>query len=527
MSRTSTGILITNGPPTAIVCYHKDRWKLTIVDCQNYLDAAPDKVASLVGVPHHDWPDPDSPNEEWESVLTERVTATKELFVRLVCWQNAQELGMFSLTVSSLAMAAFRHRFMRHRIELPETQDERDWERVGYFNGRVEALWCGTMRDGVYYPLRAANSNPILFEDQPQGPYHAVDARSFYAAIQTYEQLPYRCVESHMGIECKGPPIDESLCEVMASITLCSHDTRYPVRTSGGGMFATGEYNTTLCGPELARAAYAGHIRQWHSWRRYALGPVLRWYAEGLWGERVKAEGRDDRLTAALCKSLMARIHGKFLQRAHRWTLLPGRLAPGPWEHWTGIDAVSGRVRRFRSVGWDVQIRDDAGDAEHCFPALAAWVTSHGREYLRHWMTVAGKQQVLYVGCDGMIVTDVGLHNLTRAGIVWPDGVGSLRIVRSAPDIEIRGPNNYRHGDHECVSGRSFNGLRVIDREWHAQRWQGLEETFLATDKSIVNSYAVHGRVDGYSQPGRVGPGGWIEPPTLSLRSQELCQSSE
>lgn len=527
MSKISSGILITAGPPTAVVCWTANRNKLTIVDSRNYLDVSQAELARLTGYDYRPDPAAGSPDSDWEETLELRVRSTAEFFKRMVCWQNRQELGMFALTVTSLGMAAFRHRFMRDKIALPDDQDTRDWERSGYFSGRVEALWCGKIRDGRYTPTRHVRNSGTLFDDQPSGTFHAVDARSFYASIDTFEELPCECTESHLSNSGVAAAPEEPLHEVMATVTIESLTDVYPVRANRGSYLARGRYVTTLCGPELVRAVRAGHVTRWHAWQRYRLAPVLRWYAEGLWAERVKSEVAGDLIIASLCKSLMARIHGKFLQRAHRWTLLPGRLAPAAWSHWRAIDVVTGQLREYRSIGWDVQIKDDAGDHKYCFPAIAAWVTSHGREYLRHWMQVAGLRQVLYVGCDSLIVTDIGLDNLTKAGIIWPDGIGSLRIVRSSPDIEIRGPNNYHHGDRQVVAGRSYSDLRIIANKWTASRWQGTEETFLRSDKTRLTSYPVHGDVDGYSAPGTVSPGGWIEPLSLTIKDQELCQTSE
>jgi hypothetical protein len=521
--RPTKGLLISNGPPTAVICYHKDRWKLTCVDIQNYSDKSESEIAAMVDCPYRDWPATDEPLLHWGLVAEQRARATCEAFVRLVTWQNQQELGMFSLTITSLAMAAFRHRFMRDRIALPEDQDVRDWERAGYHNGRIEALWCGKVEDGEYIASDRARKGDTLFDAHPIGPYHVVDARSFYAAVETFEELPVECIESHIGDCVPQPSTDEDFTTIMASVTIESDTDTYPVRAGAGTIYATGTYQTTLAGPELARAVRAGHVAVFHSWQRYRLAQCLRWYAEGMWAERIRARDRGDMWLEGVCKALMARIHGKFLQRSHRWTLVPGRDAPGPWEHWSSIDVATGDYREWRSIGWDVQIRDDAGDSSHCFPALAAWVTSHGREWLRIWMAKAGHRQVLYVGCDGMIVTEVGKRNLEATGMIWPDGVGSLRVVRSAEDVEIRGPNNYTHAGREVVSGRPIRGLRIIDNKWRGERWQGLEETFYTADKTAVSSFTQSGLVSRYTAPGIVGPGGWIDPPRLTLETQ-TCQ---
>lgn len=525
MSKITKGLLVTGGPPTAIVVFHRDRWKLTCLDIRNYLDKSSSELASLSDCGYNTNESSSVSTDESGATISNRLSVSTDIVRRLIVWHYAQELGRFSLTVTGIAMASLRHRFMRDRIELPEEQDERDWEREAFFNGRVEALWAGRIKGNGFTPVKHIPRTGDLFEDRPVGPFHIVDARSFYAAVETFEELPIAVTESHVQ-DGHGPPdTGHDLREVMASVLIDSPADTYPVRRGAGCLYAAGTFWTRLCGPELVRAVRAGHVRQWGGWRRYRLSQCLRWFAEGFWKERTAADSRGDKVVSALCKSIMACLHGKFLQRSPKWSLLPGRIPSGPWEHWMEIEATTGRTRRFRSIGYDVQIQDDGGDDKYCFPALAAWVTSHGREYLRSWCRVAGERHVLYVATDSLIVDNVGLDNLTAHGLIWPDGVGSLRVVRSHADIEIRGPNNYTHDGRNVVGGRSLRDLRVAGQEWTAARWQGLEETFLSPCRDEVVSYALRGSVDNCTTPGKVGPGGWLQPPRLTTEVVR-CQES-
>src|SRR5262249_24814821 len=149
-------------------------------------------------------------------------------------------------------------------------------------------------------------------------------------------------------------------------------------------------------------------------WRRYALAPVFALFSDGFWNERRLAEASGSRIVAALCKGILARLHGKFLQRDYRWTVVPGALAPRPWWRWSVLKQETGERQDFRSIGWEVQVQRDAGDAKHCFPALAAWVTAWGREYVRSWWNIAGRRDVLYFGTDALIVTEKGKLNLEK-----------------------------------------------------------------------------------------------------------------
>jgi len=526
MMRVTKGLLVTGGPPTAVVCFHHSRWKLTAVSIENYCEQPQEKLAKLVSLDFQPWPNSEATFSDWSTAAEARCRVTVECVKRLIVWHAKQELGRFSLTISGVAMASLRHRFMRDRIELPEDQDERDWQREGYFNGRVEALWTGKIQSTSHTPPRHVPRTGDLFEERPKGPFHILDARSFYGGVCSSELLPSAATETHLENDFGPPPTDTTLIEVMARVLIETQTDVYPVRRDKGCIHARGVYWTTLCGPELVHAVRHGHVKAWKGWQRFRLEQTLKWFADSFWKQRREFETSNDLLMASLCKSVLARLHGKFIQRSPKWCMLPGRVAPAPWSTWTSVVGSRNQFRKFRSIGWDVQIQDDGGDDKYCFPALAAWVTSCGRSWLRHWMKLAGERHVFYVACDSMIVDDIGLNNLTRAGIIWPDGAGSLRLVSSSDTMEVRGPNNYTHGSRQVVSGRALRALKINGRTWTAERWQGLEELFLSEDRAGAESYGVKGCIDNFTAPGTVGPGGWIQPPYLTLEN-ERCQRAK
>jgi hypothetical protein len=110
-------------------------------------------------------------------------------------------------------------------------------------------------------------------------------------------------------------------------------------------------------------------------------------------------------------------------------------------------------LETYRALGWNTQVQRDAGDHKHCFPALAAFVTAHGREWLRTWRRLAGVSNTLYLCTDGLIVTDDGRINLERAGIIGDHGIGSCRIVESSDRVAIYASNHYEIGNKSCFSG--------------------------------------------------------------------------
>lgn len=511
LAKTTAGMLVDNSPPTALIAFHRDRWRIHCIDTLNYWDASPEQLAELCGLHVRVTPELDAPRANWIEYLHQRCIALAEAVKRFTTWHRKQELGKFGWTMAGTALAAFRHRFMMDNVELPEYQDDRDMERSAYFNGRLEALWAGSVKGNVFTPRPGVVKPTTLFDESPRGPFHLVDARSFYGCIASSELLPIRCRTSGEGMTADLDYASEHTVEYLAEVELKSNYDEFPVRIDSRTVYAVGKYWTTLCGPELLRAVRKRLITRVGRWRRYDLCNLFYEYAASIWQERVSAECRCDALIAKTCKTLLAVLHGKFLQKTKQWVDVPDKIAPQAWGRWSEYQASTDTLQNFRAIAWDVQREDKPGDAVHCFPALAAYVTAWGREYMRHWMGIAGARNVLYVNTDSLIVTDAGARNLTDAGIIYPEGIGSLRIVESSDDVEIRGPNNYRIGKKLCISGLQIGSVELDADRYCVDECEGLKAVLSRCGPDMTTSKR---RVVVFDYPpvsGTIGAGGWID----------------
>lgn len=453
LSRPQSGVLVDSDPPTCLMAWHRDGWKIICLDLRNYLDRPLSALASLAALPISAAPSTESSQEERETLAEQACRVTLECVTRLVRWHSRSGLGRFGWTISGMAMGAFRHKYIGHQIELPPNSDDREFERRAYYPGRCEPFFIGEINHGRYYPPEGFEAPTELFHPRPLGPFTLLDSSSFYGAIGAFQSVPIRCVAEGDGwpdAEGTHPPIGE---DYIAEVCLRSPCDEFPVRLTDRTVCARGNYTTVLAGPELARAARIGAIVHVGRWRLYECETALRAYGLGLWAERVAADAAGDGVISSVIKGMLARLHGKFLQRDNRWVVDPDEPAPGPWKRWHRLSAATGERADYRSIGWEVQRSQPAGDARHCFPAIAAFVTSWGREWLRGWIELAGRENVLYVSTDSLIVTQAGRTKLEKRHIIGDHGIGSLRVVVTADSLDIRGPNDYRLGAKVCLSG--------------------------------------------------------------------------
>jgi hypothetical protein len=211
-------------------------------------------------------------------------------------------------------------------------------------------------------------------------------------------------------------------------------------------------------------------------------------------------------------KGMLATLHGKFIQRKQRWIFVDYPLAVMPYCKWTEIDASTGIATRFRSIANVVQKQIEPEDTNICFPALAAWINAEAREWLLSWIRIAGKNNVLHISTDALLVTDMGLENLCKTGIVADNGIGTLRVVSSSPTLACWGVNNYILGDRACISGVPLLATWDESGNWKATKTESLAEMLSRPPDASVTERVISGRKQHLATQLRATDGGWIVP---------------
>jgi hypothetical protein len=519
------GLLVDSAPTTIVVFHHKSGWKVIALDANNYFPES--------NVPTVTCPDGESssaintsvPAPDLSDSSARRLCELRDRVVELALWHRKQELGRFAFSAAGIALAGFRHRFMHVQPDLPEDQDERDWQRTGFYQGRTEAFWFGTVEPGHYTPVGKFTPESTLFDSPPSPPFHLLDARAFYGAVYQFCSVPVACVESSADSRHASPELADGAIDIMGTVLIDSATEEFPVRHEGLTRFATGRFVTTLAGPELDRAHKAGVIVDWLRWERYQLELLLRPFSLALWQERENFEKGGSYGMGKVVKRMLASLYGKFLQRATRWENRPELFSDEAWGKWWDISATTGEVSAFRAVAHDVQEEVPAGDAPHCFPAIAAWVTSHGREWLRSWIKIAGYRNVLYVATDSLIVTDQGRANLENSGIIGDYGIGSLRVVQTSDRVRIDALNNYEVGPVRKHGGTHFGTEGIVGSDGTAQEQDSLKTILFVRRGREAQTRTGRRDPPAFFTRHKIGPGGWVATPSLTLDGGIECCS--
>jgi hypothetical protein len=357
------------------------------------------------------------------------VTVVREAILGLVRFLSARrpdgsQLGPWADTISSVAFRAFRHLFMDTEIWLHVDPIATALERAGYYGGRTEAFYVGRPA-----PL----------------PLHLLDVNSLYPWVMLDHRYPVRL----LGVRDDGDLFALEAALDGGALVIAEVVIEVPVpcvpyadRERMKLLFPVGRFKTTLCSPELAIVRREGRIVSVARWSLYDGAPLFANYVSTIYADRLRAKHEGREAVSQLDKNLLVNLYGKFGQRSEEWVEL------GPWDGPDGsedvMDLRTGESYTLRHLGGVTFRCAKAVEAYNSFPAIAAFVTSHGRAALWAAFLVAGggappcdSRHVYYADTDSLFVDDVGRRNLERVGMVDPDGLGKLKVERTATERAI------------------------------------------------------------------------------------------
>lgn len=451
------GFCVLEDPPTIIGMKFTDtNARVIAVDTLNWFRCSVRDLGESIGLPKLEMPEWEADDEKWFDYCERDTEIIERSFLSLVDFVSDNEFGMFRYTASGQAMAAYRHRFMETSILFHDEIGVKKLERRSFLGGRTEVFRRGKIPCKVYQ----------------------LDISSLYPYVMRLNKFPVKLLrwEERGNTMPLFPAINPA--NSVADVVLRARSAIYPAKLNGVTMFPLGYFGTTLAGPELALAWNSGELLEVGSWAEYETADIFRLYVDELWQLRQDFATAGNNMYANLCKILLNSLFGKFGQRQSRWETIDGRIAPAPWSQWIEGECGKANIRRMRSVGWEVQIETEREEIEKTFPAISAFVTSHGRIYMNYIRQTAGHENVFYQGVDSLIVSEDGYDLLKAAGLVAERTLGKLRLQCETFDCEIFGTMDYRLGEKLVIGGLPQNRVEKEHGQYMMKKFSGASQLF-------------------------------------------------
>jgi hypothetical protein len=514
--RVWKGCIVTGDPPTILGCRTRCGRPVKFLDILNWANCTIDELADVLGME----PPPVVADEAGDDLvqvkLRHRAAIIRSAVEEICDMVRTQCLGNMAPTVASQASHAWRHPSIPCRILPTEDGNARRLERAAYYGGKIHVYYEGNVIESAAAGLeRMTGQNPLM-ATVAVGPVYHLDVVSCYGSVMIGNRFPVNHVKTLIDptvAELRG--LLGAFC-VIADVDIHTGGEPFPLRRHGDVGYFTGRFRTQLAGPELIRALEANAIHEVYRAQVYVADEPFNDFVRKCWSIRNLYLLAGRRFQARLAKHLMATLHGKLAQRSPRWEVASDLVAPQPWGQYAEMDAATGLIVQYRSIGGTVQVRGDQSEPPDAVPALSAYVTSYARELMLSIRWAAGYRGVLYEDADSLHVTQAGFDELSRRGWIDEHALGKCRVVAKADRATYYGKKDYELGTKIVRAGKQREAVQKPSGDWQQTDFARLDSLLsgrppvgpLAYDRSMVLEHPPSGA--------SVGPDGWTRPIRLS-----------
>ena len=315
-------------------------------------------------------------------------------------------LGPFQISLAGQAFGAFRTRFMNHELYVHDNLKDARLESAAYFGGYTDCFHVGEFT----------------------GEFLMGDFKSMYPSVMASKPFPTRIAErADLGMASKEEVVD-FLTSALEDYGIIGEFKVYipkgslpcaPVVREGALVYQTGEFWTTMCGPELQIALDRGYIVGARQVNLYEMADqVFTDYVDFFYDIK---ENPPTPAWKSVAKLFLNALYGKFGQRTDKW--IPMDTDPTPYEEgWTDGEVIDDKIIDYRKMNGriEMKIHDHAYIGSNSIISVAAYATSYARAKMMNAINAVGRQNAIYCDTDSLIFKKSALPLLVEAGI-WKD----------------------------------------------------------------------------------------------------------
>lgn len=419
--------------------FKKLDYSIDIIDSFNFLRMSLKQIGISIGVEKLEVDFKNASDDELTEYCLRDVNILSTAMINFINFCHSNNLGTLGITIASQSYNAFRHRFMSKDIFIHNNTKAAELEMNSYYGGRVECFQLGT-----YY-----------------GKFYKLDVNSMYPYVMISNLYPTKLVAYHSERINKLRISDfKNNYLAIAHVTVNTDEDVYPYRTKKGMLiFPTGEFQTYLNTPSLAHAILRGHIKNIHEIAWYKGDDIFTEYVSFFYSMRRKFKSENNKVYEFICKLFLNSLYGKFGQRANETKIIPADSIHMR-ENFESIIDEEGNI-------WHcIKIRDKIymmtkkkKPAFNSFIAIASHVTDYARMQLYQYIKEAGKENVMYVDTDSLIVNEQGYLNLKK--YISPDELGKLKLEEEGDYITIHGLKDYETKNYRKIKGIKLNSTQL------------------------------------------------------------------
>lgn len=409
--------------------FRKDTTTLLFLDNMNYFQTSIKVLGESLGLSKLEMPDAKASTEDKVAYCKRDVEIMVKAWQTWLEFLDSNELGSFGMTVASQALNAYRHRFMPVKISIHTSSKATRIERLSYRGGR-----CECFRIGEYHGSEFA----------------IVDVNSMYAYVMQNYYYPRNLIST--GVHLDNDEADKLLTthSIIAVCDVKTDEPVYGVKVKDKLLFPVGEFPATLTSTEILHGLWYGHIVKINDFALYEKAKLFENYVSFFYSQRQRFESENSAAYAYLCKLMLNSLYGKFGQRAEEWAY----VCTDPTRHydwWREYDFQKKRLFTYRCINHRVERSTGYHEGFNSLVAISSEVTANARLYLWKLCQAAGIDHLYYADTDSLIVSIIGLENLTPH--IDKKELGMLKIVDTTDRLTIHNLKDYSFGGKVKIKG--------------------------------------------------------------------------
>lgn len=430
--------------------WRSDHGTLVFADTWTWLPVPLGSIGADIGLQKLSMPPDKAERSSWERYClrdAEIVAITVKQIITFIADNN---LGNWQPTGAGMAYAAWRHKFMTHKILVHANEDALTAERAAMHTGRAEAWQHGKLAPVVWTEL---------------------DMRKAYVTIASECDVPIKIKyktgrisnEQYRNLRARFAYL--GLCRVRTSIPAV------PYRNGTKTLWPIGEFTSWLWDSEINLLLDTGQSVTILNGYTYTRAPALQEWAK--WILSLLDKSRDDvppviKTWANHCgRALIGRISLRTPSWEYHGT------NPGSYTGITRVtDCQTGITSRLMHVGDRTLIETARQEGRDSLPQITGWIMAECRARLWRAMSAVEPADLAHVDTDSLLLSPTGMVALRAAQGAAFDRAWSAK--GSWRRVIVYGPRNYRVGSLRKTAGVPRKADEILPNVFTGERWSGM-----------------------------------------------------
>lgn len=434
--------------------WRSDKGTLVFCDLWTWLPVKLHQVGIDVDLPKLLMPPKSADANAWNQYCGRDAEIVYKAMSEILAYVRDEDLGNWQPTGAGMAYAAWRHKFVSHKILVHDDLDILAAERQAMYTGRAEAWRHGEFLGDTWTE---------------------VDMRNAYVTIASECDLPTKLKYRTGAIDNGAFDSLRGVYRCLVYARVCTSVPALPCVSDNRIVWPVGTFEGWWWDTEIVCAQEFGAEVQIKDCICYTKHPILRDWARWILSILDPNNDAVSPVIKTWLKHCGRALIGRLSLRTPTWA----PYADNPF-HDTGItwetNADTGESYRLMSVGDTVFRETERKEYKDSLPQVTGYIMALCRHRLFDVMSIVGFDNIAHVDTDSILVNATGLANLRNAQLLEFDRYWHIKA--SYNRLLIYGPRNYRPGKLRKTAGVPKTAVESEPNVFMGESWHGIATDF-------------------------------------------------